>query len=196
VFNQDAAEYAAFVRSLTPFADHLSALLTDYHPDIETLIADGDNVARVFTAQRADVGQLVQGAYEYVYKLGHAVSPATLPDGTRFGYFNTFILFADVNQLVCSLIAPNQGNLAFLEPLQQALAGTGSAFNCSAELAAFDSAQGTLSAPGPPNANSSQQAQAALQQIDNEIYALIGQPSKPSRGSLGGYLGSLLGGGS
>ncbi|MGH9045929.1 MAG: MCE family protein [Acidimicrobiales bacterium] len=197
-FNADAADYAKLLAALTPFANHLALLLTDYHPDIATLIADGDNVARVFTAQEANVGQLIQGLYEYVFKLGHAVAPETLPDGTRFGYFNTFILFSDVNQLVCSLIAPAASNLAFLEPLQQALAGSGTAFNCSSELSQFDALQSTPSAPAAssaPSADSSEEAQQALQSIDNQIYGIIGQPSNPSLGSLGGYVNSLLGGG-
>ena len=46
-FNADAADYAKLLATLTPFADHLATLLSDYHPDIATLIADGDNVARV-----------------------------------------------------------------------------------------------------------------------------------------------------
>ena len=196
-FNADAADYAHLLATLTPFANHLATLLTDYHPDIATLIADGDNVARVFTAQVSDVGQLITGLYEYVYKLGHAVSPVTLPDGSRFGYFNTFILFSDVNNLICSLIAPNQPGLSFLEPIQQALAGTGSAFNCQSELAAFDAAQGSglQSLSTTPSPDSSAQAASALQQIANEVYALLGQPSNPTTETLGGYLGSLLGAG-
>jgi phospholipid/cholesterol/gamma-HCH transport system substrate-binding protein len=196
-FNADAADYAKLLAALTPFADHLSALLSDYHPDISTLIADGANVARVFTAQRADVGQLIVGLYEYVYKLGHAVSPATLPDGSRFGYFNTFILFSDINQLVCSLIAPAAPNLAYLEPLQQALAGAGTPFNCSSQMAAFDAAQAsapTPSSPLPPSASNAA-AQQALQQIENQVAALLGQPSTPSSQTIDQYLQTLLGGG-
>jgi virulence factor Mce-like protein len=201
VFNQDAADYARLLASLTPFANHLSALLTDYHPDIATLIAAGDNVARVVTAHESDIGQLIEGLYQYVYKLGHAVSPVTLPDGSRYGYFNTFILFSDINQLVCGLIAPAAPNLAFLEPLQQALVGSNSAFNCSSQLAAFNAAQGSTppgaTASGSPlsSAASTQQARQALQSITNQAYSILGQPSAPSSGSLGGYLGSLLGSG-
>ena len=66
-----------------------------------------------------------------------------LPDGSTYAYFNTFILFSDVNSLVCNLIAPPTGGLSFLQPIQQALAGAGSAFNCSSELAAFNAIQAT-----------------------------------------------------
>ena len=81
-FNADAADYAKLLRSLTPFAQHLTALLTDYHPDIATLIQNGDNPSRIITAQQSDVGQLVVGLYEYVFKLEHDVSPQVLPDGS------------------------------------------------------------------------------------------------------------------
>ncbi len=197
VFNADAADYAKLLAALTPFSEHLTALLSDYHPDIAALIENGDNVARVLTAQAADVGSLIRGLYEYVYKLGHTVSPVVLPDGSRFGYFNTFILFSDVNQLVCSLIAPAASNLAFLEPLQQALAGTGSAFNCSTQFAQFNALQnGPTSPTGSASPQSSAQASQALQAIDNQVYGLLGQPSTPTSQTISGYINSLLGGGS
>jgi phospholipid/cholesterol/gamma-HCH transport system substrate-binding protein len=195
-FNADAADFAKLLRSLTPFAQHLTALLTDYHPDIAALIQNGDNPSRIITAQQSDIGQLVVGLYEYVFKLEHDVSPQVLPDGSRYGYFNTFIMFGDINQLVCSLIAPAQPNLSFLEPLQQALAGSGSAFNCSSELAAFDNAQGSPpTSSGLPSATSSAQAQQALQSLDNQLYSAVAAPSNPKKKSVSDYLHSLLGGG-
>ncbi len=195
-FNADAADYARLLAALTPFSEHLTTLLSDYHPDIAALIANGDNVARVFMAHASDVGSMIQGLYEYVYKIGHAVSPVALPDGSRFGYFNTFILFSDVNQLVCSLIAPAGSNLAFLEPLQQALAGSGSAFNCSSQFAQFDALQGSSTTPATPSPQASAQARQALQSIDNQVYGLLGAPSNPTTQDISGYIDSLLGGGS
>ncbi len=194
-FNADAADYAKLLAAVTSFSEHLSTLLTDYHPDIAALIANGDNVSRVLTAQASDVGQFIQGLYEYIYKIGHTVSPVVLPDGSRFGYFNSFILFSDVNQLICSLIAPDEPNLSYLEPLQEALVGSGSAFNCSSELAQFDSLQSTVGGAGTPDPTSSTQAQQALQSIDNQVYGILGQPSSPTTQSLSGYVDSLLGGG-
>jgi phospholipid/cholesterol/gamma-HCH transport system substrate-binding protein len=198
VFNNDVADYQRLLESLTPFANQLATILSDYHPDIATILASGDNVARVLTAQQANIGQVIQGAYQYADKLGHASGTDVLPDGSTFGYFNTFILFADVNQLVCSLIAPSGTGLSFLEPLQQALAGAGSAFNCSSQLAAFNAAQSipTASAAPPataPNPNTS----SAAQGLANQAYGILGQPSSPSSASssIGGYIKSLLGGG-
>jgi virulence factor Mce-like protein len=199
VFNRDVADYQHLLESLTPFANQLATILTDYHPDIATILASGDNVARVLTAQQANIGQVIQGAYQYADKLGHASGTDVLPDGSTFGYFNTFILFADVNQLVCSLIAPSGTGLSFLEPLQQALAGAGSAFNCSSQLAAFNAAQATPTAAAAPavvapNPTSS----SAAQGLANQAYGILGKPSSPSStsGSIGGYVKSLLGGGS
>jgi len=198
-FNKNVADYQRLLESLTPFANQLATILTDYHPDIATILASGDNVARVLTAQQANIGQVIQGAYQYADKLGHASGTDVLPDGSTFGYFNTFILFADVNQLVCSLIAPSGTGLSFLEPLQQALAGAGSAFNCSSQLAAFNAAQATpTAAAGPTAAAPNPISSSAAQGLANQVYGILGKPSSPSSasGSIGGYVHSLLGGGS
>ena len=198
VFNRDVADYQRLLESLTPFANQLATILADYHPDIATILASGDNVARVLTAQQDNVGQVIQGAYQYADKLGHASSPDTLPDGSGFGYFNTFILFADVNQLVCSLIAPAGTGLSFLEPVQQALAGAGSAFNCSSQLAAFNAAQSTAApSTAPAAAAPNPTTSSAAQGLTNQVYGILGKPSSPSGSSpsIGGYIHSLLGGG-
>jgi virulence factor Mce-like protein len=198
-FNKNVADYQRLLESLTPFANQLATILTDYHPDIATILASGDNVARVLTAQQANIGQVIQGAYQYTDKLGHASGTDVLPDGSTFGYFNTFIVFADVNQLVCSLIAPSGTGLSFLEPLQQALAGAGSAFNCSSQLAAFNAAQATPAAAAAPVAVApNPTSSSAAQGLANQVYGILGKPSSPSSasGSIGGYVHSLLGGGS
>jgi virulence factor Mce-like protein len=198
-FNKNVADYQRLLESLTPFANQLATILTDYHPDIATILASGDNVARVLTAQQANIGQVIQGAYQYADKLGHASGTDVLPDGSTFGYFNTFVLFADVNQLVCSLIAPSGTGLSFLEPLQQALAGAGSAFNCSSQLAAFNAAQATPTAAAAPTAAAPNPiSSSAAQGLANQVYGILGKPSSPSSasGSIGGYVHSLLGGGS
>jgi virulence factor Mce-like protein len=206
-FNRNVADYQRLLESLTPFANQLATILTDFHPDIATILASGDNVARVLTAQQANIGQVIQGAYLYADKLGHASSTDVLPDGSTFGYFNTFILFADVNQLVCSLIAPAGTGMSFLEPLQQALAGAGSAFNCSSQLASFNAAQAAPTAPAattpptPPTqaaAAPNPTSSSAAQGLTNQVYGILGKPSSPvsASGSIGGYINSLLGGGS
>src|SRR6202034_2518553 len=127
--------------------NRLATLLATYHPDIATILESGDNVSRVLLAQQDTIGQVISGAYHYFQKIAEGASGLnTLPDGSTYAYFNTFILFGDVNSLVCNLIAPPTGGMSFLQPIQQALAGAGSAFNCSSQLAAFNALQ-TSSTP-------------------------------------------------
>lgn len=204
-FNADAANWRRILVDLTAFSRSLSQLLVDYHPTFVTLLTDGDNVARVLLAQQTEIGQVIRGAYQYAFKVGAGGSQEVLPDGSRFAYFNTFVLFTDVNTLVCNLLAPAQPGLAFLEPLQQALAGAGTPFTCKAQLAAFNAAQGTPAppaaatplsgAPAAPPAAGTTTPQKAVQTVGNSVYNILGQPTTSTgSSSLGGYLGSLLGG--
>jgi phospholipid/cholesterol/gamma-HCH transport system substrate-binding protein len=199
VFNQAASAYQRLLQSLTPFSQDLAELLSVYHPAISTILADGDNVSRVLVAQQSNIEELVHGLYRYVYKFAKGVSPEVLPDGTHFAYFKTFVLFGDVNNLICNLIAPAQPGLSFLAPLQQAVTGAGSPLNCSAQMAAFDQAQQSAPAstvaatPAAPGGGLPPGAAAATQQLATDAYGALGaaQPSRP--GSLQGFIDSLLG---
>lgn len=201
-FNASVADYQRFIDSLIPFSNTLATFLADYHPDIATLLSQGDNVARVLLTQQNEIGQVVHGAYEYALKFANGAGENTLPDGSRYAYFNTFILFSDVNTLVCSLLTPDAPGLSFLEPLQQAVAGSGTAFNCSSQLAAFDAAQATpasattpaLSTPAPSAPVSSAPSSSAGQAAAGQVYGILGEPDQSVTSSLGGYLNQLLGG--
>jgi phospholipid/cholesterol/gamma-HCH transport system substrate-binding protein len=199
-FNAEAADYSRLLSSLTSFSAELARLLTDYHPTIDTLLSDGANPARVLTAQQTELGQVIQGAYRYAYKVASAKSQETLPTGSHFVYFDTFVMFSDVNSLVCDLIAPPTSGLSFLEPLQQALAGAGSAFTCKAQLAAFDAAQKTGTATPPsvtaPATTGKTPISRATKTLGTTVYGILGHPSTTRGGSIGGYIGSLLGGSS
>lgn len=208
-FDAEAADYSKLLANLTSFSTELARLLTDYHPTIDTLLRDGANPARVLTAQQTELGQVVQGAYRYAYKVASAKSQEALPTGSHFVYFNTFVMFSDVNALVCDLIAPPTSGLSFLEPLQQALAGAGSAFTCSKQLAAFNAAQTTGAAAAPPAVTTppttavpstpstgTTPISSATKNLGTSIYRILGLPSQTHGSSLGGYLGSLLGGSS
>ena len=106
--------------TLIPFSNELASLLTTYHPDIATILTSGDNISRVLLAQQDEIGQVVNGAYHYFQKIAEgAASQQKLPDGSTYAYFNTFVLFSDVNSLVCGLIAPSSGGLSFLAPIQR-----------------------------------------------------------------------------
>jgi virulence factor Mce-like protein len=198
-FNAEEADYQNLINTLVPFSDRLASLLATYHPDIATILTSGDNVSRVLLAQQDNIGQVINGAYHYFQKIAQGTSGVNkLPDGSTYGYFNTFILFTDVNSLVCNLIAPPTGGMSYLEPLQQALAGAGSAFNCSSELASFASLQGNTSTPSvvtPSNGTSpTSAANSAGSAAANQVYGIIGQPDTSKPTTLGGILNQLLGG--
>jgi virulence factor Mce-like protein len=200
-FNAEEADYQNLVNTIVPFADRLASLLSTYKPDIETILTSGDNVSRVLLAQQDTIGQVINGAYHYFQKIAEGTSGLNkLPDGSTYGYFNTFILFNDVNSLICNLIAPPTGGMSYLEPLQQALAGAGSAFNCSSELSSFASLQGNSATPsvvtpssGTPPTSAANSAGAAAA---NQAYGIIGQPDTSKPTTLGGILNNLLGGSS
>ncbi len=194
-FNAEEADYVRLLNTLVPFSNQLASILSTYHPDIATILTAGDNPARILLAQQANIGQVVNGAYHYFQKIAEgAQSQQKLPDGSTYAYFNTFILFSDVNSLVCNLLSPATGGLSFLQPIQQALAGTGSAFNCSSQMAAFNALQNstapstTTVAPGATsNATTSGQAAAT------QVYGIIGQPDTSKPTTLGGLINQLLG---
>ena len=202
-FNAEEADYERLLNTLIPFSNRLASLLSTYHPDIATILASGDNVSRVLLAQQDEIGQVVNGAYHYFQKIAEGASGLNhLPDGSTYAYFNTFILFSDVNSLVCNLIAPPTGGMSFLQPIQQALAGAGSAFNCSSQLAAFNAIQasspqstpGVVPAAGSSGASPTAAANSAASAAANQAYGALGQPDTSQPTGLGGILNTLLGG--
>jgi virulence factor Mce-like protein len=202
-FNAEETDYENLVNTLIPFSNRLATLLATYHPDIATILTSGDNVSRVLLAQQDTIGQVINGAYHYFQKIAEGASGLNkLPDGSTYAYFNTFILFSDVNSLVCNLIAPPTGGMSYLEPLQQALAGAGSAFNCSSELSTFSTLQSSATATPPPAATPSATtsptaaANSAGAAAANQVYGIIGQPDTSKPTTLGGILKQLLGGSS
>jgi phospholipid/cholesterol/gamma-HCH transport system substrate-binding protein len=203
-FNAEEADYENLLSTLIPFSNRLATLLATYHPDIATILESGDNVSRVLLAQQSSIGQVVNGAYHYFQKIAQGASGLNkLPDGSTYAYFNTFILFGDVNSLVCNLLAPPTGGMSFLQPVQQALAGSGSAFDCSTQLAAFDAIQGTPAAASgaapaatltAPATNPTAESQNAGAAAANQVYGMIGQPDQSTPTTLGGLINQLLGG--
>jgi virulence factor Mce-like protein len=198
-FNAEEADYENLLNTLIPFSNRLAALLSTYHPDIATILESGDNVSRVLLAQQDSIGQVINGAYHYFQKIAEGAAGLNkLPDGSTYAYFNTFILFSDVNSLVCNLIAPPTGGMSFLQPIQQALAGSGSAFNCSSELATFSALQGgstPAAVPTPqPAASPTSGASSAAAAAANQAYGMIGQPDQSTPTNLGGIITQLHGG--
>jgi phospholipid/cholesterol/gamma-HCH transport system substrate-binding protein len=187
-FNANAESFKKLLATLTPFAENLAQFLAAYHPDFTTLLQSGDNVARVVLARQQDIGNVISGLAVYLTKFANSYDPGeVLPDGSHFGYFHTFIMFSDVNDLICALIAPAQPGLSFLAPLQQALSGAGTPLNCSRQIAAFDAAQKGSAAGGTS-------ASQAASQLQTQVYQGLGQPQAPTRSGLGGLIDALLGG--
>jgi virulence factor Mce-like protein len=196
-FNAEEADYENLLNTLIPFSNRLAALLSTYHPDIATILVSGDNVSRVLLAQQSSIGQVINGAYHYFQKIAQGASGLNkLPDGSTYAYFNTFILFSDVNSLVCNLIAPPTGGMSFLQPIQQALAGTGSAFNCSSELSAFNALQGGTTTPAttPQPTAATSGATNAGAAAASQAYGIVGQPDQSTPTTVGGIISQLLGG--
>jgi virulence factor Mce-like protein len=195
-FNSEEADYEKLLHAVVPFANDLASLLSTYRPDIDTILTAGDNVSRVLLAQQSNIGQVVRGAYDYFQTIAEgAASLQKLPDGSTYAYFNTFILFSDVNALVCGLLAPTAPGLSFLQPIQQALTGAGSAFNCSTQMAAFNQAQGTPALANATPASPTAAANSAGQAAANQVYGIVGTPDTSSSSGLGGFISTLLGGG-
>ncbi|HEY1826589.1 MAG TPA: MlaD family protein [Acidimicrobiales bacterium] len=194
-FNAEEADYQQLLNTLVPFANQLSSLLTTYHPDIATILESGADVSRVLLAQQDEIGQVVNGAYHYFQKIAEgAQSQQKLPDGSTYAYFNTFILFSDVNTLVCNLLAPASGGLSFLQPIQTALAGAGSAFNCSTQMSNFDKLQGNQASSTVTNSpQATAAAKAAGVAAATEAYGMVGQPDTSKPTGLKGLIDQLLG---
>jgi phospholipid/cholesterol/gamma-HCH transport system substrate-binding protein len=198
-FNAEETDYENLLNTLIPFSNRLAALLSTYHPDIATILESGDNVSRVLLAQQSSIGQVINGAYHYFQKIAQGAAGLNkLPDGSTYAYFNTFILFSDVNSLVCNLIAPPTGGMSFLQPIQQALAGTGSAFNCSSELSTFNALQSASAPAAPqapqPTASATSGASSAGAAAANQAYGIVGQPDQSTPSTVGGLITQLLGG--
>ncbi|HLX88122.1 MAG TPA: MCE family protein [Acidimicrobiales bacterium] len=193
-FNAAAGSYRKLLSALTPFAENLAQFLATYHPDITTLLSAGDNVARVLLVRQQDIGNVIQGLAVYLTRFANSYDPAeVLPDGSHFGYFHTFILLSDINDMICSLIAPAQPGLSFLAPLQQALSGAGTPLNCAGQISAFDAAQRGVVPAVPAGTTTTQ----AGQQLNTQMYQGLASPQPaptPAPGGLGGLIQGLLGG--
>jgi hypothetical protein len=82
------------------------------------------------------------------------------------------------------------------------LAGAGSAFNCSSQLAAFNAIQasspqstpGVVPAAGSSGASPTAAANSAASAAANQAYGALGQPDTSQPTGLGGILNTLLGG--
>jgi virulence factor Mce-like protein len=191
--NRAQDDFQRLLESINPLAENLAQFLSLYHPDIATLLTTGDNVTRVLLSHETNIQQTIKGLYEYVYKFANAPAD-TLPDGSRIGYFQVFIDFSDVNNLVCSLIAPATTGLAALAPLQAALGAAGSAFDCSAQTATFNQLNPSATTTAATNPAAAASTAEQGNNVAQQVYQALGTPQAPTSQSLSGYLSMLLGG--
>jgi len=167
--------YDRLLADVAPFANNLSQFLSGYRPDIEQLLANGDDIARLVVADQQDLGQLIDGLAIYEAKFADAVDPAeVLPNGTRFGYFDVFVELGSITQLVCALLHPQLPNSSFLAPLDEALTGVGSLINCGAPGPTNPVVAGSTASAG--SSTSTPSVAQAAQNLSTQLYGILGQP--------------------
>ena len=200
-FNAEEADYEKLLNTLIPFANRLAALLSTYHPDIATILDVGrqrvprpagpagltsarSSTAPTTTSRRSPTARRPQQAarrqhlrvLQHVHPLQRRQQPRLQPDraGRRAGCRSS-------------------------QPLQQALAGRGSAFNCSSpswppSTRCRRHRRARRRRPrrlGAAHAAANSAGRAAA----NQVYGILGTPRHaPSRPALGGIISSLLGG--
>lgn len=179
-FNQARGDYARVLATLKPFADNLADVLRVYRPDIDTILNQGDNVVRVLLARQADISDTVSGLYRYTLKFSKGASPETLPGGSKFAYFKNFVLFSDVQNLICASLAPPQPGGAFLVPLQQAVLAGGGPLDCSA----YFSQAANRSVPS---------ASQAGRQLATHTQQVLGTPQVPQIETVQTLVDQILG---
>jgi virulence factor Mce-like protein len=179
-FNQARGDYSRLLTTLKPFADNLADVLRVYRPDIDTILTQGDNVVRVLLARQADISDTVSGLYRYTLKFSKGASPETLPNGSKFAYFKNFVLFSDVQNLICASLAPPQPGAAFLVPLQQAVLASGGPLDCSA----YFSKAATKAAPT---------AAQAGRELATRTQQVLGTPQVPQVETVKALVDQILG---
>jgi phospholipid/cholesterol/gamma-HCH transport system substrate-binding protein len=172
VLNSAAPSYEKLLKTLEPFGNQLASLLADYHPDFARLLKDGDNISLLLLEHRQQVVDLVKGLASFFFTLSRDSTEA-LPNGTHFDYFQTFVMFSQVNNLVCSLLAPLEPGLSFLEPLQQAVAGAGTPLDCSKRFSAFDALQEPQKKSAVSQVRTSQPAPVKTLPIELTVFAIV-----------------------
>ena len=120
-----------------------------------------------------------------------------LPDGSTYAYFNTFILFSDVNTLVCNLLAPTLGRpVVPRSPFSRRWPAPARPSTARTQMAAFNALQSSstrrprdAAAGAPPTGATAPGTAAATQ-----AYGIVGQPDTSKPTGLGGLINQLLGG--
>ncbi|GAC1530032.1 MAG: hypothetical protein NVS3B12_04070 [Acidimicrobiales bacterium] len=179
----DAAErdFQTALLTVGPFADKLANVIAQERPNIDQLLARGDNVVRLLAMRQPQIEQVISGLALYLQKFSQGPGPETLPNGTKFVYFKNFIEFSDLSRLICGLIAPPAGAKPAPPQLQPLIAAVGSAgLGCKQQPAAATSsppAQRTAP-PAVPAVPAPSPANDLLQTVAGQIGAP--QPTRPA----------------
>jgi virulence factor Mce-like protein len=184
-FNDARAQFEKALTTFRPFANDLASLISVNRPDLDRILANGDNI-----------GQTIYGLSRYLYKFGSGASEDTLPDGTKFAYFKQIADFKDIATLLCGVIGPPE---APIEALQNQLLGllataSGGKIDCSA-YANPTTVAPAVSAPAA-TASPSTSLQATAPNFQDKVYGAIGTPDQSKPAPLSSFISRLLGGGS
>jgi len=177
----DAAEadFQAALDALTPFANKLASFLAQERPDIERLLDQGDNVVRLLSAREPQLEQVVSGLSRYLFKFAVGRGVETFPNGTKFAFFKNFIMFADVNALVCGLLTQGGPTVA---PLLALVSVPGGPIHCTAPTAG---SAGAAAAAGTVS--------SATRELANGVDQIITTPEVPQRLTVQSLIDHILG---
>jgi virulence factor Mce-like protein len=170
--NSAEADFQRALTVVSQFADTLSNFLLQERPDIERMLTGGDNVVRLLIAREPQLEQVISGLANYVTKFAQGRSPEVLPNGSRFAYFKNFILFADVNSMICSILS-QAGPVG--APILQAIGGSGGPLNC------------------PPSTQGAKAGTAAREDLLNGADQVLAAPEVPQRVSVQALVDHILG---
>lgn len=106
---QAQRDLAAALDSVVPFADNLSDILLAERENLDVMYRTGDKVLQSIADNSEGLSNLLHGLYRYVFKLGGAIEPNLLFDGSASAGFTNFIGGNDQEEefrQICSALPP------------------------------------------------------------------------------------------
>ena len=182
-FVQAREDFEHLMATLQPFADHLTELLVETRPDLDTMFDEGDNVTRLLIAREENIREVVRGLAAYTGVFADISGSAErLPDGSKFAYFKNFVDFSDIEALMCQEIrsAGDPG-----QPLLDALSALNTPLDCGEGDVGLPPGLGSA----PPRVDAPD-AQAAV----DAIYGAVSQVDPADPQTLQALVDSLLAG--
>ncbi|HWW53588.1 MAG TPA: hypothetical protein VNY84_07460, partial [Acidimicrobiales bacterium] len=161
--NAAEANFQRALDALTPFANKLANFIAQEKPDITRLLDQGDNVVRLLTAREPQLEQVVVGLSQYLFKFAAGRGPETFPNGSKFAFFKNFVMFSDVNNLICGVLTQGGATVA---PILALVSTPGGPIDCS-KAAARAGTSGTAAAAA---------TKGAALDLANGVNAIVGAP--------------------